>query len=89
VRAKGRASCAGFGDRVPMNVRSRDIIHMKGHRPRIDQKHERRIATARRRLAKARQLAGGHVPPTVSLVDEMIAEPRKLGGRVIHRDELF
>ena len=42
---------------------------------------ELRITTLRQRLAKARQLVRKHVPPTTSLVDELIAERREAARR--------
>jgi AbrB family looped-hinge helix DNA binding protein len=42
---------------------------------------ELRITTLRQRLAKAQRLVRKHVPPTVSLVDELIAERREAAKR--------
>ena len=42
---------------------------------------ELRITTLRQRLAKAQQLVNKHVPPTTSLVDELIAERREAARR--------
>jgi len=42
---------------------------------------ELRITTLRQRLAKAQQLVHKHVPRTISLVDELIAERREAARR--------
>ena len=42
---------------------------------------ELRISSLRQRLAKAQQLVCKHIPPTVSLVDELIAERRQAARR--------
>jgi AbrB family looped-hinge helix DNA binding protein len=42
---------------------------------------ELRMTTLRQRLAKAQRLVRKHVPPTVSLVDELIAERREAAKR--------
>jgi AbrB family looped-hinge helix DNA binding protein len=42
---------------------------------------ELRITTLRQRLAKAQQLVHKHLPPTVSLVDELIADRREAARR--------
>jgi AbrB family looped-hinge helix DNA binding protein len=44
-------------------------------------KDELHITTLRKRLAKAQQLVRKHVPPTASLVDELIAERREAGRK--------
>jgi AbrB family looped-hinge helix DNA binding protein len=43
--------------------------------------NELRITTLRQRLAKAQQIVRKHVPPTTSLVDELIAERREAARR--------
>lgn len=45
------------------------------------EKDELRITTLRRRLAKAQQIVRKHVPSTISLVDELIAERREAARR--------
>lgn len=42
---------------------------------------ELRITTLRQRLAKAQQIVRKHVPPTTSLVDELIKERREAARR--------
>jgi AbrB family looped-hinge helix DNA binding protein len=42
---------------------------------------ELRITSLRQRLAKAQQLVHKHVPRTISLVDELIAERREAARR--------
>jgi AbrB family looped-hinge helix DNA binding protein len=42
---------------------------------------ELRITTLRQRLAKAQQIVRKHVPSTISLVDELIAERREAARR--------
>lgn len=42
---------------------------------------ELRMTTLRQRLAKAQRLVRKHVPPTVSLADELIAERREAAKR--------
>jgi len=42
---------------------------------------ELRITTLRQRLAKAQQFVHKHVPGTISLVDELIAERREAARR--------
>jgi AbrB family looped-hinge helix DNA binding protein len=43
--------------------------------------NELRITTLRQRLTKAQQIVRKHVPPTTSLVDELIAERREAARR--------
>jgi len=61
--------------RRALGVRSGDTLVL-----RIEN-DELKITTLRRRLARAQQLVHKHVPSTVSLVDELIAERREAARR--------
>jgi uncharacterized membrane-anchored protein YhcB (DUF1043 family) len=50
-------------------------------RTRVNKKNELRMAALRKRLAKAQQIVRKHVPRSVSLVDELIAERREEARR--------
>ena len=53
-----------------------DVLDTKERRTAIEENRSQRRATLREQLAKAQQLVRKHVPPAVSLVDELIAERR-------------
>jgi hypothetical protein len=54
---------------------------MKQRRTAVEKNRKRRRATLREQLAKAQQLVRKRVPPTVSLVGELIAERREESRR--------
>jgi len=53
-------------------------------RSAIKQDRRQRGVTLREQLAKAQQLVRRRIPPTVSLVDELIAERREESSRESH-----
>lgn len=58
-----------------------DVLDMKERRTTVEEDRKQRRATLREQLAKAQQLVRKGVPPTVSLVDELIAERREESRR--------
>jgi len=54
-----------------------DVLDMKERRTTIEENRKQRRAALREQLAKGQQLVRKRVPPTVSLVDELIAERRE------------
>lgn len=51
-------------------------MDIKEHLNHTDKGDQTRITALRKRLAKAQQVVGKHVPPNTSLVDELIVERR-------------
>lgn len=64
----------GGANKVPVLGR---CIDMKERPSTIKENPKQRRATLREQLGKAQQLLRKRVPPTVSLVDELIAERRE------------
>ncbi len=64
----------GGPNKVPVLDRSTDMKERRKDR-------RQRRATLRKRVPKAQQLVRSRVPPTVSLVDELIAERREEARR--------
>jgi hypothetical protein len=58
-----------------------DVLDMKERRTTIEKNRKQRRASLREQLAEAQQLVRKRVPPTVSLVDELIAEHREESRR--------
>ena len=58
-----------------------DVLDMKERRATFEENRKQRRATLHRQLAKAQELVRKCVPPTVSLVDELIAERREESRR--------
>jgi hypothetical protein len=53
-----------------------DVLDMTERRTTAEENRKQRRVTLHQQLAKAQQLVRKRVPPTVSLVDELIAERR-------------
>jgi hypothetical protein len=64
-----------------------DMMDMREPHPPNNQKQKLRKTALRRRLAKARGLVRRHIPPTASLVDELVEERREETRRESDQDK--